>query len=476
LISVCAGLVVTRVASAERRTSSTSADVLRQISSDPRVLTMAACVLVVLALIPGLPFIPFFVVAIALLVLAGSVFRSFDLRQRALAQSSGMRVVGVDGERSRLAISHQSGSVSTTVAELKLLLDVETLGKYFENEQNRQNFNDEYTALSDRYQRERGISLPRCVLELEPRYTAGQYSVLVREQTVRNGAIDLERVFVPIGQSAVRVFGIDDVVEARHPLLASAASWLKRSAGEGRGLERLGAKLYTPAQFLALEAVAGVVDAVDELVGVDEVKRDVEALRVQYRGLVDEVIAGGMISYSELADLMRRLVRDRIPVRDFKLILEGVAEYAATHGPFEHRQQFLDGAHPFLRRILGRAVLQGAIGPSGVLRAFTLGADVEDRLRESSQTQPNFRSGLTIDPALQLALRDAGGALFGPVIDRGALPVVILCSADIRLLVDEFFSKQLPTREWYRTIAYDELDSRIALETVGVLDCEPLAV
>ncbi|MDQ3037648.1 MAG: flagellar biosynthesis protein FlhA, partial [Myxococcota bacterium] len=62
LISTAAGLVVTRVASEDEH-SSLGADVGRQIFGNPRALAIAAVFLVALGLVPGLPTIPFFVLA-----------------------------------------------------------------------------------------------------------------------------------------------------------------------------------------------------------------------------------------------------------------------------------------------------------------------------------------------------------------------------------------------------------------------------
>ncbi|MEM1417243.1 MAG: flagellar biosynthesis protein FlhA, partial [Myxococcota bacterium] len=62
LISTSAGLVVTRVAS-EDPDASLGADVARQIFGDPRALVVAAAFLAVLAIVPGLPAVPFLLLA-----------------------------------------------------------------------------------------------------------------------------------------------------------------------------------------------------------------------------------------------------------------------------------------------------------------------------------------------------------------------------------------------------------------------------
>ncbi|MBC7173310.1 MAG: FHIPEP family type III secretion protein, partial [Polyangiaceae bacterium] len=72
LISTSAGLVVTRVAS-EDEAGSLGTDVAKQVFGDPRALRIAAGFLVALAIVPGLPAVPF-------LFLGGTLF-AFALRR-----------------------------------------------------------------------------------------------------------------------------------------------------------------------------------------------------------------------------------------------------------------------------------------------------------------------------------------------------------------------------------------------------------
>jgi len=478
LISVCAGLVVTRVSEKDSQGTSTSADVLQQMGSDPRILTMSAGVLLVLALVPGLPFLPFFVVAVGLLMMSAAKLKKWSEnpqlipRTVTIAGSTKLAVNGLfsAGLASQFALPETGRRPRWDVSEIVVAVDSGSAGRDLV-QAGLAEFQLYYNQLREQFLLERGVSLPAVRLDCEATLEPSEYSVAVREQRARNGWWDAKRLFVPLAPSSCRLLGIKDLLETRHPYLSSLACWVAVEELGTEGLVRLGVKVLSPAQFLALEAFSAAVEVIEELVGVDEIKLQLDELRQQHRGLVDEILSSALISAAELADVFRRLIRDRVPVRDLKLILEGIAEYSATHGPFDNRQAFLHGAHQFLRKVLSRTVLQGALGPSGVLRTYTLSPTVEELLREASDEQSSYRAGLVLDPEFQLALRNSSGALFGPVLERGALPVVVLCSADVRLVVDEFLGKQLPSRQWYRTLSYDELDSRIPMESVGVLDC-----
>ena len=66
-----------------------------------------------------------------------------------------------------------------------------------------------------------------------------------------------------------------------------------------------------------------------------------------------------------------------------------------------------------------------------------------------------------------------------PAYERGQLPIVILCNPEVREAVDELLSQrgifsqrtsdEVMTREWYRTVAFDEIESATRVETIGIL-------
>ena len=165
----------------------------------------------------------------------------------------------------------------------------------------------------------------------------------------------------------------------------------------------------------------------------------------------------GILTLSEFTDLLKRLLTEMVSIRDAKLILEGVLEYVALAPEEEERAVFLDRLHSYIRKVLARKILAPLVGPDGELRTFGLSSEVEEEFRGAITHWEGRRSKPPISPELEVSLREAAKRLFGPVADRGALPVVLLCSEETRACVQSFFSGQMENRFWYRTISYEEL-------------------
>ena len=87
LISISAGMVVTRVAS-EAKDSNLGKDVAGQILGQPKAIAVASGLLTIMALIPGLPKIPFFLLAGVTGSLAWGLFRAQKIQAEALEKSN----------------------------------------------------------------------------------------------------------------------------------------------------------------------------------------------------------------------------------------------------------------------------------------------------------------------------------------------------------------------------------------------------
>src|SRR5262249_3873589 len=88
LISISAGMVVTRVAS-ENADSNLGKDVAAQILAQPKAIAVASGILFIMALIPGLPKIPFFLLAGLTGSVAYGLFRASAIKNTALEEAGG---------------------------------------------------------------------------------------------------------------------------------------------------------------------------------------------------------------------------------------------------------------------------------------------------------------------------------------------------------------------------------------------------
>ncbi len=480
LMSLCAGVIVTHVSSPTARGS--AGEIYSQFVAEPVALGMAGAALCLLGLF-GMPPIPFFGVG-ALLGLAAyglsktvrsaSTGGEFSLTPetefRALPYTPQVSAAGglprTERGRPVLAIETSGGEV----APLQLEVDPKYLAAYLaEAEASGRGFAEAFEETAEQHYRERGVSLPSASYTSNPRLERGSYRVLVRGQLVRSGRIPPNAFFVPASVSTLTVFGCRNFTALRHPLDNRASAWVEAETATFQALRHLNFDILTPANFLALEILGAAMQVVDEIFGLDEVKKLVTDLRERHRNLVEEVFDKGVLSYSEFTELVRRLVRERVNIRDMKLILEGVAEFASLQPNPRDRQDWMNELHSFLRLVLARTIVGDAVRSGDRLRVFSLSSEIEDEFRSALGSWEQARMKPPLDPVFEGQLRESSKRIFGPVLDRGVVPVVVLCAGDVRAAVQDFFGRLLPNADWVRTIAYQELDGSYQPESIGVV-------
>lgn len=480
LMSLCAGIIVTHVSSPTQRGS--AGEIYSQFSAEPVALGMAGAALCILGIV-GMPFVPFFGVGALLGVSAYVLRRSGQLREvgaeafqsaepefRALPYNpqTVSSPVLPRSERGRPMLAIESDGADVTA--LRLEVDPKYLALYLaEAEASGRGFVAAFEETSEQHYRDRGVSLPAASYVSNARLDRGSYRVLVRGQVVRSGRVPPNAFFVPASASTLAVFGCRSFTALRHPLDNRASAWVEAETATFQALRHLNFDILTPTQFLALELLGAAMQVVDEIFGLDEVKKLVTDLRERHRNLVEEVFDRGVLSYSEFTELVRRLVRERVNIRDMKLILEGVAEFASLHPNPRDRQDWMNELHSFLRLVLARTILGEAVRSGDRLRVFSLSSEIEEEFRSALGLWEQARMKPPLDPIFEGQLRESSKRIFGPVLDRGVVPVVVLCAGDVRAAVQDFFGRLLPNADWVRTIAYQELDGSYQPESIGVV-------
>lgn len=475
LISVCAGVVVTRVSKASSPLGEDAThSVASQFLAEPRALIIGALVILTLSLLPGLPFLPFFFVG-ALLLLAGSMARPAETPVLESVTGSRPAFPALPGGTGELQGKRESFAEQQpllgigSVRALTLEIDPALLGGYFDDPEVARGFKDATAQSREKLFRERGVLLPEVSLIINRKLEPGQYTVQVREQPHRSGKIDTGLLFVSANAGVLSSLGLTAAGSGRHPLTYCSSVWMAPSTPGVAALERLGITVIRPFEFLALEVSGAALGAVTEIFGLNEVRQRLQQFQGEHPALIEEVFGSNVLNHAEFSDLVRRLVRERVNIRDFKLILEAVMEFRSLQPDESDRQEWLAELHSFVRRCLARQIVLDAAGPGGKLRTFLLSEELEEEFRSAVSSWDRSRTIPPLSPEVENSVKRSAAVLFNPVLERGAVPVVVLCPSDIRVAVEEFFTHQPAGRDWFRTLAYEELGGQYKFESVGVL-------
>ncbi len=428
LVSMSGGLITTRAASE----SHLGDEVAAQLLARWRPLAAAAGALVVLALIPGLPKLAFFIVA---LLLGGAAYATRDggATPATAAETPAAAPDVLDG-----AVNIDPLSVEVGYA-LVSLVDEAQGGTLLAR----------IRSVRRQVASETGVVVPAVHvadnLQLGPR----QYTLLVKGTEVARGEIYADRLLAINPGTAAG--GIDGVT-TREPAFGLPAIWI---AVEQR--DRASAAGYTvvdPTTALSTHLSEVIRVFLPELLTRQHTKELVDRVQQTSPKLVEELVPK-IASIGDIQRVLRQLLRERVSIRDLTTILEAIAD--ATPGAKDP-----DAVAEAVRMAIGRSICRPYQTEKDELPAISLSPALEERL-VSSIVKTDHGAVLAIDPAQAQRLASRIGEVFAGAV---AQPV-LLCTPMLRPHIWRLFARVLPH---LGVLSHNEIPPQVHVASIATLD------
>jgi len=402
VLSTAAGVLVTRVASEDPDTP-LGQELASQLFGMPKALRVASGFVLLLALVPGLPAVPFLVLAAALFVIARARARQIARDDRRDATEPRPIAPAAGGRRTETPFVPIVVPWSIEVSE-----DLASALEDANEDGERLGLRSEALALRERLFSELGVPLPAPRVRVAPGLPARHAVLSLFEVPARVMPV------IPDGT------GDGEVVR----VVADAAAELLR----GRA-----------ADFLGLAETQRLLDELE-----------------QFAPATVRNVVPKPVTLTLLTDVLRRLLEERVSIRDLRAILEALASLAATE---KDPLTLTELVRAQLRRALTFKLTRGATQLGVVLVDPT----IEDTIRRAIQRTP-AGAFLTLPPAAArdviAALRRAGSE----ATTQGAAAPVFLTQPDIRRFMRKLLETEVPDAT---VVSFAELLPEVTLRPVA---------
>jgi len=371
LLAVASAVIVTRV--------SAEADVSQQISSqlfeDPRALGVTAGILGAMGMIPGMPNIAFLTMA------AGAGYTAWRVNQKR-------------SERALVVPEAPPPPPPTDTKELTWddVQPIDSIGlevgyrliPLVDRNQNGQLLS-RLRGVRKKLSQELGFLVPavhiRDNLDLEP--TA--YRITVHGATLGNASVQAGR---ELAINPGQVFGQLRGTIIKDPVFNLEAVWIGEDQREQA--TSLGYTVVDASTVVATHMSQIIQDHAQDLLGHDEVQKLLDGLAKTSPKLVEDVVPK-IVPLGILVRVMQNLLREHIPVRDIRTILEVLAERGG-------RSQDPVTLTAAVREAMGRVIIQQINGLDEELPVITLDYSLEQILLRS--VEGGAEAGIAIEPNL----------------------------------------------------------------------------
>ena len=434
LVIATAGAIIVTKASTKLPLSD---ELANQITGRQNGTGMAAGIISLLALMPGLPSVPFLVMGVGLFLLS----RMSGRRNAAAAAASAE-------EQSPVETSEQQSE------ELKRLLKVDRMGVelgyrllHLVEKNKGGSLLGHIAQLRKRFATELGLIVPPVRVTDNVRLAAACYRVMVHGQPVATGEIRPGKLLAMNPGGAEEGLSGEATTE---PTFGLPALWIdeaRRTEAEIKGYT-----VVEPVSVLVTHLSEIVREHSQEILTRDDVKTLVENVRVENPAVVEELIPN-VLSYADLHRVLRKLLAERVSIRNLTSLLEVLGEHAqATKDP--------DSLAEIARQRIARTVIEPYLDDGGKLRVVTLDPAVERSLIEiaSNQEAPN-------GPGVVRSIIDRIGQEVARLMSQGQESAVLV-RGEIRTFLRDLLKGVVPRTP---VLSYAEANAAQVVEPVAIV-------
>jgi type III secretion protein V len=450
-VSVAAGVLVTRVSS----DSDMGTEIAGQLFVEPRALMMGSVILVGMAFVPGFPAVAFLLLA-AILGVTGFLTGRRRAAQEAAARNAPVKRAAGAAGAGAAAQPAQVGSTAQAAASLagppaSDAAIVVWVSSELASAVPPEGFAELTTKARAELLTDLGIEIPSIALEVDPILAHDRFRIDLEGTPVIEGTVPPQGLLVDDDPAHLELLEIPYRQEL--PLINyRPALWVERSHTET--LSQAGVAFALPAQILARCLIQMLYRRAGSFVGIQETRKLLTKIQANYADLVKE--AEKIAPLQKLAEILRRLVDENVPVRNMRAILEAVVEWG-------QREQNVVLLVEYVRVALGRQICFRCADRDRVIAAYMLERSVEDMLR-SAQRQTSAGTYMNLsEEAVQPLIDEIARALAEAA--PGTNPVV-LTAMDVRRL-----TRHLLTRSniYVPVMSYQELAPEFNVQPLGSL-------
>ncbi|CAD0334614.1 flagellar biosynthesis protein FlhA [Xanthomonas hortorum] len=439
LVSSSVALLVTRASRAQDMRGA----MISQVFGQHRALAVAAAILGLVGLVPGMPNVAFLTLGLILGVIAWKMYK------RSL-------VVAPTGDPATDPKAAAAATAAQASSELSWdeLRPIDPLGLevgYRLIPLVDKNQGGELMArikgVRRKLTQDIGFLVPPVHIRDNLELSANAYRLLVHGVPVATAEIypDRELALDPGG-----ALGQLDGIPGKDPAFGLDATWIQPH--QRAYAESMGYTVVDPATVIATHLSHLIREHAPELLGHEEVQQLLATLAKTAPKMVEDLTPKAL-PLSVVVRVLQNLLIERIPVRQLRKIVEALVE----HAPHSQDPTTLTAA---VRTSLGRFIVQEIAGMSAELPVYTLAPQLERVLQESTHG-----NGVALEPGLAERLHQSLADCVGKQEARNE-PAVVLVPGQVRAALARLVRHSVPTLS---VLAYSEVPEDKRLKLVGTI-------
>jgi len=440
IISISSGFLVTKISSSK----SVGQDLSGQFLKAAQPLTIAAVIIAALALVPGLPPVPFLMLA------AGT-----GLTGRFAGRASKKEGTTKKTPTAKSKPEKQAPEDLLDIDRVSVQVGLRLISLVDPNKES--TIFDRIGALRRRFAQELGIIVPLVRLKDNINLQPNTYEIRLFDHAIATGQLEPNMLLaMDSGNSQVKLVGI----ETSEPVYGLPALWIPETDRETAELN--GYTVIDAESVFITHLSETLRKHAHELITREDVQLLVDRLGGTQPSLIHDVV-GELVSVGMLQRILKNLLSQGIPVRELSTILESLGEHAGkTKNP--------DVLTEMARKDLKRAITDQYKNDQGKVLAITLDPNLEYHMLNQLR-QEGDRLNLMLDTEITMAFGREVAQAWKQNTEQGHDNMVLLCDSRLRGNLAGMLARVISALP---VVAYDEIVVGTDIEPVGTVSVDQI--
>ena len=466
IISTATGIIITRSSSDGENFAEGA---INQLVNSARITIIVGAIMVLFALVPGLPTLSMGFVGLIFIAIGYSLYKyqkgEFGILDAASPKAK-EQLAAKTGESQPASTAQESTAkppqktqeeiAKEEEAALEDILKVEmlelTLGYQLIKLADASQGGDlleRIRSMRRKIASELGFLMPQVRIRDNLHLKPNQYQIILKGVPIGEGEIYPDKFLaMDSGMATGEIEGIP----TKEPAFGLDAIWIDPELKEEAIIN--GYTVVDPATVISTHMSELVKQHAEELLTRQEVQSLIDKLKEDYPVIVDDVLK--VASIGLIQRVLKQLLHEKIPLKDMLTILETIADVA------EYTKN-VDLITEQVRARLARVITQMYAGEDGVIRLLTFDTQTEQKLLQKSTEQDGIRN-LMLSVGEINALIQATSQKAAEVLQKGISPVIIIVDPQIRKALAEIYERfSLDVV----VLSHAEIDSHAKFEVLG---------
>jgi len=435
IISTAAGIITTR----NTNNDALGTQVSKQIKFHPKAIYMAAGVLFVFSVIPGLPKVPFISIGSLLAFVAYRVEQG-KIKEDAMAKSKTV-------EEKKATPDNLEDLLSLELIELEVgyglvgLVDSEQNGDLLER----------ITHIRKQFALDWGVIIPSVRIKDNLELRPGGYTIKIKGITVAKGELMTDHFLAMDPGTVIEKM---DGITTTEPVFGLPAVWITEEQKEDAQYN--GYTVVDLSTVMATHLSEILKTNLYELFGRQELVRILDNFKETYPKIVADLIPE-ILPLGTVLKVLQNLLREGVSIRDLRTILESLSEHGG-------QTKDSDSLTELVRQSLYRTITRTVKSDQGDIPLFTLDRGIEESLA-TNIIQTDQGQQVSLDPKITQNILASLNEKIEEATNIGE-KMVVLCSPVVRKHFKRLTEKFIPN---LIVVSHNEISPEVNIRSLGTV-------